>query len=297
VNVKEYGRAVVLGGRSLLDAAASWRENPLTDEVNRRLWGPLPLAALAVLTAAGIAAAAVLPPSGSLIGLVPPLAALAYIPSSVRDVLYSAPAFFAFVVAWRVRRLRKTSGHAWLASFGADEPGARFFQAGALPAAVASVVLVVGIEVVAIVVPEEAAVEVVELVEVPEAEPSRSGAVSHARDMAHNLVIVALAAALLGVHREVGKGLGQLLGAAFSVWCTHLVIGFTVPWLVGSWSYLPVVGELASRRSPHLVHLLFDLSVVMGAWAAAYERTRRSPLWEDVQPPPEDEDAPPEPAG
>jgi len=291
MNLKEYGRAVVLGIRALVDAAQSWRDNPLTGEVNRRLWGPSPWAALAVLTAAGIATAAVLPPSDNLIGLVPPLAALAFIPATVRDVLYSVPAFFGFVVAWRVRRLRKSGGQGWLESFGIDDAGARFFQAGALPVAVAAVVLVVGIEAVAFVMPEKAQAVTVELVELPEAEPSRSGAVSHARGMAHNLVIVALAAGLLGVHREMGKGLGQLLSASFFVWSMHLVIGFTVPWLVSSWSYLPFVGELAGRRSPSLAHLLFDLSVVMGTWAAAYERTRQSPVWVEEPSPPDEADA------
>ena len=283
VNIPEYRQAVVLGFRSILGAATDWRENPLTTEVNRRMWGPWPWLTLAVLTIAGLGLHRVMPPFTDLIGFVPPLMSLAYIPGSIRDLLYSVPAIFAFVVVWRVHQLRSTSNDEWPDRSTVPRFGARFFDASALPVAIATLVLAVGIESLGLIATTPAGPESVEAVSEGLSLPVLSFSCNR---VARSLVIVALVAGILGVHRTIGKGLGKLIGAGFFVWGIHLGISYSVPWMVSWWTYLPYIGQFAPQRSAGAVHLLFDLAIALTAWTAAREKCREAPLWCDEPPPP-----------
>ena len=281
MNISKYREAVVLGLKSIVGAAVKWRVNPLTNEVNRCMWGPWPWATLGVLTAAALGLHVVMPPFSTLIGFVPPLMALAFIPENVRELIWSAPAFFAFVVAWRVHRLRITDSESWPDRRCRADFGQRFFEAGALPVAVASLLLVAGLELVGGLNIADAMSEETKIV----GEASAMWAMSFsANRLASNLVIVALVAGIMGVYRKAGAGLAKLLGAGFFVWGIHLGIAFSVPWMVSWWAYLPVVGQYAGRRSPDAVHIFFDVAVALSAWTAAREKCRGAPLWEDEAP-------------
>jgi hypothetical protein len=65
----------------------------------------------------------------------------------------------------------------------------------------------------------------------------------------------------------------------------HLAIGFSVPWMVSWWAYLPFIGQFAPERSAEWALLLFDLAVACAAWTLAREKCRATPLWTDAPPP------------
>lgn len=271
--VGEYRVAVFEGGRSILEAAARWRQNPVTEEVNRRLWSRWWVATLALVTVIFIAAEVYLPPLSALLGFFPPLAMANFVPEVVVGLLVSVPAFFAFVVVWRVRRLRSSDRKSWPHRAGMADFGSSFYDAGALPVAVATVLLAVGAYVVEV------------LREAPEGTE-----VFAAGGLARTILTVALVAGILSVHPKIGTGLGKLLGAGFFVWGMHLAIGFSVPWMTSWWAYLPFVGPYAPQRSAAWVTLVFDLAVACAAWTAAREKCRAAPLWSDAPPPPPPED-------
>lgn len=275
----------------MLAAGREWRDNPLTSRVNRCLWGAAWPAVLALLVAATVAADRELPPFSSLIGFAPPLTALAFIPDLVRELVYSSPAFFAFVVVWRVHRLRSSNPARWSDRTSVEDFGGRFFDAAALPVAVAALALAAGIQVAAVALgsgPADVAVDV-----------SAWSIAEGSSRFARALVIVALVTGILGVYRRVSAGFGKLLGAGFVVWGGHLGIAFTVPFMTSWLSYLPVIGRYAPERSATWAHLLFDLAVVCSAWIAAREKWLSAPLWTDApapsEPPPPPPPAPPPP--
>jgi hypothetical protein len=291
MNLAESGQAVVAGVRSMLDAVSSWRDNPLTGPVNRRLWGRWWPVTLGALVAATVAVDVVLPPIGRLAELVPPLMFAAFIPGLIRDLIYSAPAFFAFVVVWRVRRLRASEPADWPPRSSVSDFGLRFFQAAALPVAVAAVAVGLGAAAVAFVVaaappaPDAGSAGVEAL--------GRWGASGGAATLARSVLIVALVTALLVVHRRLGAGFGKLMGAGFFVWGIHIGIGFAVPWMTSWLAWVPVIGQYAPQRSASWAHLLFDLAVVCVAWTAAAEKLRPAPLWADAAAPPPPPPPPP----
>jgi hypothetical protein len=284
MNLTEYGQAVVAGVRSMLDAVSSWRGNPLTEPVNRRLWGRWWPATLVALVIATIAIDAVLPPIDRLAELVPPLIFAAFIPDLIRDLLYSAPAFFGFIVVWRVRRLRASGPTDWPPRSSVPEFGLRFFQAAALPVAASALAIGIGVATVAFVIapgppaPNAATPGVEEL--------ERWSATGNAATLARSLMIVALVSGVLVVHPRLGAGFGKLIGAGFFVWGIHIGIGFAVPWMTSWLTYVPVIGQVAPQRSAAWAHLLFDLAVACAAWTAAAGKLRPAPLWADAAPPP-----------
>ncbi len=283
MDLSAYAQAVVAGGRSMLSAALGWRTNPLTSRVNRRLWSPLWPAVLLLLVAVAIAVDQLLPPFSRLIGLAPPLVALAFIPNIVRDLVYSAPALFAFVIVWRVHRLRSSKPADWSDRASVREFGGSFFDAAALPVIVATLALGIGAQLTAVVLSSLSV----------DPETGVAGAtaletwtvVGSSRWLARTIVIVALVTGILCVHRRIGTGLGKLLGAGFAVWAIHLGIAFAVPWMTSWWAYIPVIGKFAPDRSADWAHLLFDLAVACAAWMAAREKWREAPLWSDALPP------------
>jgi hypothetical protein len=172
----------------------------------------------------------------------------------------SAPAFFAVVVVWRVRRLRRTEAQLWGSPL-QEGFGTRLFEAAGLPIVLATLLLAVGLEI------------------VPAVAGASEGELVSVRAMARSIVTVALVVGLLATHRRLGKGIGQLMAAGFFIWSIHLAIGIAVPFMVGWTSYLPVIGQYAPQRSGAAAHLLFDLAVAAGAWAAAREKARDQPLF------------------
>ena len=103
----DYTHAMVLGFKSFVQAARDWRKNPCTGVVGKRLWGPRPWFSLVVLTLAGLGISPFFPSVERVAGFLPPAAVLGWVPGSIRDLFWSVPALFGFVVAWRVRRYRR----------------------------------------------------------------------------------------------------------------------------------------------------------------------------------------------
>lgn len=290
MDLKAYGQAVLEGARSMLSAARDWRDNPLASGVNRRLWGPAWPAALLLLTAGAIAAGILIPPFSRLVQLVPPLVALAFLPGIVLDLFTSAAAFFAFIIAWRFRRLRLTAASDWPDRTAIPEFGGQFFDAAALPVVIAAIMLSLGLQL-------ASAMGVMPAAD-PDAAAAMAGAFTVADSstrIARTIVVVALVTGVLSVHRRFGAGFGKLLGVGFVVWGVHIGIAFTIPFLTNWWGYLPWVGQFAPERSAALAHALFDLSVACAAWLAAREKWSNAPLWTDVAPTPEPPPLPPPP--
>ena len=276
MDLGEYRVAVIEGFKSILGAAAQWRENPMVEQVNRRLWGRWWWASLTLLVL-GAVVVKYLQPFALLVGLVPPLVYLGHVPGVVRDLFLSAPALFAFVVVWRVRCLRSTERGSWPSLTRTPDFAGSFFDAGALPVAVATVVLAIGGYAVALVKGISSGVEV-----------------SGVSVLARTLLTVALVAGTLSIHRTIGAGLGKLLSTGFVVWGMHLAIGYSVPWMTAWWAYLPFVGRYAPQRSGEWVTFLFDVAVACAAWIAAREKCCATPLWSDAPPPPPPPPPPPE---
>jgi hypothetical protein len=232
----------------------------------------------------------VLPSIDRLAKLVPPLIFVAFIPGLIRDLLYSAPAFFAFVVVWRVRRLRASRSTDWPPRSSIPEFGLRFFQAAALPVAATALAIGIGVAAVSLLVaaspptPDAASPGIEEL--------EQWSATGDAATLARSLLIVALITGILVVHPRLRAGFGKLIGAGFFVWGIHIGIGFAVPWMTSWLAWVPVIGQYAPQRSATWAHLLFDLAVACAAWTAAAEKLRAAPLWLDATPPP----PPPPPA-
>lgn len=290
MNLAEFGQGVVAGMRSMLDAISSWRDNPLTEPANRRLWGRWWPATLAALVGATVAVDAVLPPIGRLSEIVPPLQFAAFIPVLIRDLFYSAPAFFAFVVVWRLRCLRESEPTDWPPRSSVPDFGLRLFQAAALPVVAAALAIGLGVTVVSFVfaaAPPAAGAATPGIEEL--GHPSAS---SGTATFARSVLVVALISGLLVVHRRLGAGFGKLIGAGFFIWGVHIGISFAVPWMTSWLAYLPVIGQYAPQRSVTWAHLLFDVAVACGAWTAAAEKFRVAPLWVDASSPP----PPPPPA-
>ncbi len=282
VKVAEYGAAAVEGFKSILLAVREWRDNPLRSQVNRRMWGRWWPATLLVAIVAALALEAVRPLT-VVIGLVPPLQYLMFIPAVVRDLLVSAPALFGFVVAWRVHRLRSTDRGAWTNRTGTPGFGGSMFDAGAAPVAVSAVVLAIGwLAVEALRSAQRASEGAASLVPSTAELPAIDGFGWIARVV----LTVALTAGILGIHRSVGTGLKKLIGAGFFVWGMRLAIGFTVPWMTLWWAGVPFIGRFVAEGSTALVLALFDLVVACAAWTAARERFRAAPFWSDPPPPP-----------
>jgi len=262
----------------MVNAARDWPANPLAARVNRILWGPAWMAVLALLVVAAIAVERVLPSFSSVIRLAPWLTPLAFVPDVVCELVYSAPAFFAFVVVWRFHRLRSSDPSGWSDRTSIEDFGGRFFDAAALPVAVATLAIASGIQATAVIFGSLSA-------------DATTGAqiwsiTDGSSRLARALVIVALITGVLSVHRRVTSGLGKLLGAGFFVWGGHLGIAFTVPFMTSWLAYIPLIGPYIPDRSVSWAHLLFDLAVVCSAWIAAREKWSTAPLWADLPPPP-----------
>ncbi len=292
MNIAQYGAAAVAGLKSIVDAASQFRDNSLTSQVNRVLWGRWWAAVLTALVMIALAAEILLPSFSIVVSQVPMLAGLAIVPRVVRNLFFSVPALFAFVVVWRVHRLRSSGREAWPDWASMSDFGGSFFDAGALPVAIATVVLAVCGYV------GETVVAATGLLQEPGGGFDLSGGwlvAGGAGRLAETILTVALVAGILGVHSSIGKGLGQLVGAGFFVWGAHIAIGFTVPWMVSWTSFVPVIGRFAATRSPELALTLFDLAVGCAAWLAARDKCRSAPFWVDASPSPPPPPPPPPP--
>jgi len=278
MRIGEYTAAVFEGARSFGRAVLQWRQNPHTNGVMRRLWGPAPWIGLGGLAVAGIVVSPFFPSPGRAAGFFPPLAALMWIPSDVLEMLWSVPALFAYVVAWRVRSFRHDDPSRWLGSADVIDPERRLFEAAAVPVAVAGLALAVGIEVAA---PVQRFLE-----GAPPAWPSLSSALLA---VSRSLVVVAVVGAVISVHRSLSKGLGQVLGAGFMLFGLRMAIGFTVPWMTAWWTFLPIpfIDRVAGDRSPMFAFLLFNLAVAAVAWVMTMGKAEDSPFWtvehEDIE--------------
>lgn len=292
MNIAQYGAAAVAGLKSIVDAARQWRDNPLTSQVNRVLWGRWWVAVLSAFVMIALAAEVLLPSFSIVVGQIPILVGLAIIPRVVRNLFFSVPALFAFIVVWRVHRLRSSRREAWPDRASMSDFGGSFFDAGALPVAIATLVIAVcgsfwdgviasqrGLLLTGTGLEAAGGFEVVEAM----------------GRLANSVLTVALVAGILSVHRSLGKGIAQLIGAGFFVWGAHIAIGFTLPWMVSWTSFVPVIGRFAATRSPELALALFDLAVGCAAWIAAREKCRAAPFWVAALPPPPPPPAPPPP--
>jgi hypothetical protein len=280
VNFAEVRAAIVMGLRTLGSAVAGWRSNPLRMPVNTRLWGRRPWLMLGALTAAAVVVSWLL--ASPVIRLSLPINPNAFFfPDTVLALVWSAPAFFAWLVAWRVRGLRNGSSDVWPERRTTPEFGIRFFEAAALPVVVAAVVLALGIEIAAIV-----DITVVSGT-TSETEPRTVAGI--ARALSRMLVVVALVAGIGSTQRVFTSAISKLLGAGFTVWAMHLGIGFAAPFMIGWISYLPVIGQVVPERSVIWVHTLFDFGIALTAWTVVRERVGAVPLWQEetsVPPPP-----------
>jgi hypothetical protein len=244
------------------------------------------------LTAAGIAVSPVFPSVERMAGLVPPLAFLLWIPNDVLEILWSAPAFFGHVVAWRVRALRGDLGSDWLASGDATDQKRLLFEAAAVPVAMAAVALAIGIEVAA---PVHRL-----LAGLPGGWPSVGPVLLAA---SRSLVVVAVVAGVMSVHRSVSSAFGKLLGAGFMLFGLRMAIAFTVPWVTAWWSHLPIpfIERFSGERSPGAALFLFNLAVASIAWVVTLGKAEDSPFWSaaggdgEAESPPSEPDLPPLP--
>jgi hypothetical protein len=277
MSTSEYRAAAVEALRSLVGGVVHLRDNRFVGTVNRHLWGPLPVCTLAALVVAGTALAIVLPPLTLLSGLIPPLMALQYLPDGVRDMFWSAPAGFGFVVAWRIRRLREDGSERWQA--GNDTDRLRLFEAGALPVAAAAVVLSFAVDLVPRWIPSP---------DWTTAELSMSLG-GHILALTRNFMVMALVASILSTHRRLATAIGKLFGAAFFVFAMSMAIGYSAPWVGRWWQYLPIpyVQNLGSAGSPWLLQSLFHFGLAAAAWITAREKARAAIFYPPEPPPAE----------
>ena len=267
---------VLSGGRGMVAAVRGWVNNPWRHQLNRYLWGRWWWLSLGVLVALGTVVAAVLPPVIELVGYFPPLLWLVYLPQDVTQVLWSGATAVGVVIAWRCRRLRTNSGEKFpqlVESLPARHQG---FNAIAVPVATATVALALA----------SAAVSV--------AMDSSTTWMWAARIAGESVAVVALVVGTLTSRRQLGSGLGALVGASFSWWIAHMVIGFVVPYAVSWWHYLPIPWlEAPGSSVPHLAHLGLDLGVGLLAWARLGALVGSDRFWGLEPPPPP---PPPQPA-
>lgn len=265
----EYARAAALGIKSFVQSVLNWRENPYITIVGERLWGSWRLLPLVCLTVAAVAVSPFFPSFERIAGFIPPAVFLTWIPSSIRDLLWSVPAFFGFVVAWRVRRFRQNDKNLFPDLVDAGESNNLIFEAGATPIAVAAFVLAAGLELVQ------------PLMRLAQGlDGGWYGLTSHLESATWSLVVVAISAGVMSVNSAVGKGVRQVFGAGVTLFGIRLGIGFAAPWIMGWWTYLPIpyINQLGESSST-LVFILFNLCVASAAWIMLRERTAGQHVW------------------
>jgi hypothetical protein len=270
--------AVVDGLRGLLLAAAGWSTNTWRTRLNAYVWGPWWWASLLILVLVGAAISVYLPSLSQVASEFQPLRALAYVPSLVARVVWSAPALIALIIGLRARWFRKTAPQHF-AELRYD-PTARqqAFDATVLPIAVVSVLLGV-VSVIATAV----------LVE----PPTWSMAL---RRTAEAVAILALVAGLIGSRRTMGSAFGALISAAFSWWIAHVIVGFVAPFMVGFLRFVPLAWFQASAdTAPQLAHAALDLGVGLLAWTRLRSLAAEDRFWgmDGPQPPPPPPPPPP----
>ncbi|MCP4900495.1 MAG: hypothetical protein GY906_26320 [bacterium] len=266
----EYARAVSIGLKSFVVAMLGWRDNPYTIAVGRRLWGRLPLLSLAGLTLAGIAAGPFFPSFDKIAGFVPPLAFLTWMPVDVTQMLWSIPAVFGLVVAWRVRCFRGDVEDTWLGLADIEDPGRRIFESAAIPIGFAALFLGFGLELLP------------RLLELAAGQPVEWGSVgSWSLSLSETILAVAVVAGVLSLNRCFSKAFGQLVGAAFMIFGLRMGLSYALPWMTAWWSYLPIpyVDRFGGGHSLSFGILLFNLAVVAIAWAKLRARAGQSPFW------------------
>lgn len=260
MQMRQTATAALEGAGSIVRAIRRWAANSASTEVPRRLWGPAPWLALATLAGAGTALEIWLPDPRLLAGVLPPLTALAFVPETVASFAWSGAAAMGFVAAWRMRALRSASddlGQPWV---GPVSPGVEAFEAAALPFGAAVVTAAIAVQVVLGLNPE-----------------TRIGSFAAIRSAASFVMVATVTAGVLTSRRQLGTAVGQLTGAAFTIWGIHLGIAYAVPWMTAWWEWIPGLG--GGRRSAVPVHILFDLAVVSVAWMTLRTRMNDGLAW------------------
>jgi hypothetical protein len=267
---KEYIAAAFEGARSFGRAVLEWRRNPFVRDVARRLWGPAAPAGLALLVVVCVGASPFFPGPGTAAALLPPLAFLLWVPGEILEMLWSVPAVFGYLIAWRIRALRGDDSQRWTGAHGTEESNRWIFEAAAVPVAAAGLALAVGLEAIG------PAIRIVEgtLEEWPSPGPVLLS-------ISRSLVVMAIVGGVLSVHRSLSKGIGQVLGAAFVIFGLRMAIGFAVPWMTSWWTYLPIpfIEWVSGDRSPGPVLFVFNTAVVAVAWVMTMSRAEDSLFW------------------
>jgi hypothetical protein len=275
MSTSEYRAAALEAIRSLVGGVTHLRDNRFVGPVSGRLWGPLPALTLAALVVASTLLAIVLPPLTQLSGLIPPLMALQFLPDGVRDMFWSAPAGFGFVVAWRIRRLRGDGSQQWQVVTDTDR--LRLFEAAALPVVAAAVVLSFAVDLAPRWIPTPAWVAI----ELP---MSLGG---HVLVLTRIFMVIALVASILSTHQRLSTAIGKLFAAAFFVFGMSMAIGYSAPFVGRWWQYLPIpyLQNLGSGGSPWLLQSLFHIGLAAAAWVVAREKARASFFFPPEPPP------------
>jgi hypothetical protein len=268
---------VLTGARGMTGALRGWSGNRWSRELNRFLWGRWWWLSVGAVVLLGAAVSVYLPPLATVAGLAPPLIGLVYLPDGVTAVLWSGATVVGLVVAWRCRRLRSVGAEQLpelTASVAARQLG---FDAVAVPIVAMGVLLAMAVAVATLAV-------------------DRSTWILAARTGGQSIAVLAIVAGTLTSRRQVGSALGALIGAAFSWWIAHMMVGFVVPFTVSWWQYLPLPWlEGPASSAPHLAHMGLDLGVGLVAWTRLRALASTDRFWGIEPPPPPPPPPPPVP--
>ena len=246
--VNESRLGFLIGPRSLGNAMMRFRANPFRAAAGRRLWGPAPAVALAAAVLAAVVAAPWFP----LVERFFP-----WFLVDVGELVWSIPALFAVLVAWRARTLRDSLPDLEEPTLPFAERATHYFEAAAVPVAVATLMMAIGIELSVAASPLLTGGEAVW--------PSIDFAL---HGISRSLVIVAVTAGVWSTQRKPGNGFRKLMVAGLALFGTRLAIGLTVPWMSFGWTWIPGFGHhLGPARTVIGANLLFNLGVVATAWA------------------------------
>lgn len=233
------------GAAQILQAIEGWQLNPLRERACRVAWGPSPLSWLSLPLIAAVALGIALagPHLPDPAGLLPPLVILHYVPGFVHLMLLSPSALFAYLVVWRLRRLRVAQSREGL-------DGGLCFDAVAVPVAAASLILVIALEALRFFVispPESPS---------PPLDTIARSVGGGLRQLAGIAIIVGTLSSL----RQLKSALGKILSATFFLLVAEWGLAFVTPWIgIGGWPGSGLVRPLAQA--------LLYLAAVSILWA------------------------------